>query len=53
MFALVAAIFFFLRAFGVNSDDVDLMVIGFAFWALHFFWNPFPLGAVYVRRDNP
>jgi hypothetical protein len=52
MFALVAAILFFLRALGVDSDSVDLMILGFAFWALHFFWNPLPMGTVFVRRDN-
>lgn len=49
MFAIVAAVIFFLHAFGVldNSEDVTWPFVGAAFWALHF-GVPF---AVPFRRD--
>lgn len=36
MFALVAAIIWFLAAFGVKMSGVDLVVLGLAFLGLHF-----------------
>jgi hypothetical protein len=52
MFALVAAIIFFLRAFGVidNTADVDWFTCALGFLALHFFWNPWPI--VVARYNN-
>ncbi len=45
MFALAAAVFFILRAFGVNSDDVDFTFLALGLWSLHFFYAvPFPKG---------
>lgn len=38
MFALVAAIIFFLAAFGVHLGSVNLLMLGLAFLALHFAW---------------
>ena len=38
MFALIAAIILFLHGVGVldNGDDANWLIIGLAFWALHF-----------------
>jgi uncharacterized oligopeptide transporter (OPT) family protein len=49
MFAVVAAVIFFLHAFGVldTTEDVNWVFLGVAFWALHF-GVPF---TVPFRRD--
>lgn len=36
MFALIAAIIWFLAAFGVHVGSVNLLLLGLAFLALHF-----------------
>lgn len=36
MFALIAAIIWFLAAFGVHVGGVSLLLLGLAFLALHF-----------------
>lgn len=36
MLALVAAALFLLAAFNVSIGDVDLLLLGLAFWAAHF-----------------
>lgn len=36
MFALIASIFIFLAAFGVELGTVNLLYVGLGFWALHF-----------------
>jgi hypothetical protein len=36
IFALIAAVLFFLRAFGIELGSVDLMLLGLGFLALHF-----------------
>ena len=41
MFALIAAIIWFLAAFGVHLGSVSLLLLGLAFLALHF---AFPVG---------
>lgn len=54
MFAIVAAVLFFLRGVGVidNTADIDWVLIAAAFWALHFGF-PFSVGTIYTRsRDN-
>lgn len=38
MFALIAAIIWFLAAFGVHVGSVSLLLLGLAFLALHFAW---------------
>jgi hypothetical protein len=44
MFALIGAIILFLAAFGVHAGNVNLVILGLAFWALHFAfaWTPWP-----------
>lgn len=52
MFALVASIILFLRAFGVidNSADIDWFMVGLGFWALHF---AVTVGLpIRINRDN-
>lgn len=39
MFALIAAIIWFLAAFGVHVGSVSLLMLGLAFLALHFAWT--------------
>lgn len=39
MFALIAAIIWFLAAFGVHIGSVSLLLLGLAFLALHFAWS--------------
>lgn len=56
MFAIVAAVIFFLRAFGVidSTADVDWVLVAAGFWALHFGWNPFPvIMTQYNSRRSP
>jgi hypothetical protein len=38
MFALIAAIIWFLAAFGVHVGSVNLLLLGLAFLGLHFAW---------------
>jgi hypothetical protein len=38
MFALIAAIIWFLAAFGVHIGSVNLLLLGLAFLGLHFAW---------------
>lgn len=38
MFALIAAIIWFLAAFGVHLGSVSLLMLGLGFLALHFAW---------------
>lgn len=38
-FALIAAVIWFLAAFGVHIGDVSLLMLGLAFLALHFVWS--------------
>lgn len=42
MFALIAAVIFALAAFGVLGGSVNWLLLGLAFWALHFAfsWTP-------------
>lgn len=44
MFALIAAIIWFLAAFGVTINGVNLLYLGLAFLALEFAfeWRPWP-----------
>jgi hypothetical protein len=58
MFALVAAIILFLNGAGVvdNSKDANWLLIGLAFWALHFAFSwglPFLVGPPWDRSRNP
>lgn len=39
MFALIAAVIWFLAAFGVHIGSVSLLLLGLAFLALHFAWS--------------
>lgn len=39
MFALIAAIVWFLAAFGVHLGSVSLLYLGLAFFALQFAWG--------------
>lgn len=39
MFALVAALMFFLYGFGVRLGDVSLVWLGVGFLALHLAWD--------------
>jgi hypothetical protein len=38
MFALIAFVILLLAAVGVDAGQIDLFVLGLAFWALHFAW---------------
>lgn len=38
IFALIAALVFFLAAFGVKLSTVDMTLLGLGFLALHFAW---------------
>lgn len=40
MFALIAAIIWFLAAFRVHLGNVDLLLLGLAFLGLHFAFGP-------------
>jgi len=42
MFALIAAIIFFLAAFGVQLGSINMLMLALAFWALHFAWGFYP-----------
>jgi hypothetical protein len=51
MFALIAAIIWFLAAFGVHLGSVDLLLLGLAFLGLHFAWGVgLPLPATWQRQ---
>jgi hypothetical protein len=39
MFALIAAIIWFLAAFNVHLGSVSLLLLGLAFLGLHFAWS--------------
>jgi hypothetical protein len=57
MFALVAAIILFLHGVGVvdNSEDANWLLIGLAFWALHFAfsWALPVVAPPWDRNRNP
>jgi hypothetical protein len=48
IFALIAAVLFFLRAFGVEFDSVDMTSLALGFLALHFAYS----WSVPIRRRN-
>jgi hypothetical protein len=52
MFALIAALIFFLALLGVEFGDVNMMMLGLMFVAIHlaFSWWPFPTP---WRRNSP
>jgi hypothetical protein len=52
MFALIAAIIWFLAAFGVHVGSINLLMLGLAFLALYFAtgWN---LGIAAPWNRNP
>jgi len=53
MFALIAAIIWFLSAFGVHLGGVSLLTLGLAFLALHFaFGTVLPLAPASWRREQ-
>lgn len=52
MFALIAAVIFFLAAFKVALGSVDLLFLGLAFLALQFAWPVgLPVSTTVLRRD--
>lgn len=55
MFALIAAIIWFLAAFGVHLGSINLLLFGLAFLALHFaFGTVLPLApATWHQRQQP
>jgi Zn-dependent protease with chaperone function len=40
MFAIVALVCFVAKLFHGSLGSIDLVVLGFAFLALHFVWSP-------------
>jgi len=50
MFAIVALICFVARLFHGSLGSIDLVVLGLAFLAAHFVWNPI---AMPWTRRNP
>lgn len=53
MFALIAAIIWFLAAFGVGLGSINMMLFGLAFLALHFaFGWGFAVPAPWTRRQG-
>jgi hypothetical protein len=54
MFALIAAIIWFLAAFGVHVGNVSLLLLGLAFLGLHFAtgWG-LGLPATWHRQQPP
>jgi hypothetical protein len=54
MFALVAAIIWFLAAFGVGLGPINMLLFGLAFLALHlaFGWG-LPVAAPWNRQPRP
>jgi hypothetical protein len=52
MFALVAAIIWFLAAFGVGLGSVNMLVLGLAFLGLHFaFGVALPMPSTWHRQQ--
>jgi hypothetical protein len=54
MFALVAAVILFFHGVGVldNGDDSNWLLIGLAFWALHFAFSwALPVASPWERRS--
>lgn len=52
MFALIAAIIWFLAAFGLHLGSLNLLVFGLAFLALHFAFGPL-LPMPWHRQPQP
>lgn len=52
MFALIAAIIWFLAAFGVHVGSVNLLLLGLAFLGLHFAFG-WGLGVAAPWNRNP
>lgn len=54
MFALIAAIIWFLAAFGVGLGSINMMFLGLAFLALQFAFNwGLPVAAPWNRQPTP
>ena len=54
MFALIAAIIWFLAAFGVQLAEINMLVLGLAFLGLHFaFTWGLPVAAPWSRNQQP
>jgi hypothetical protein len=54
MFALIAAIIWFLAAFGVQLGSINMLLFGLAFLALHFaFAWGLPVAAPWARGQQP
>ena len=54
MFALIAAIIWFLAAFGVHLGSINLLLLGLAFLGLHFaFAWGLPVAAPWGRNRQP
>lgn len=52
MFALIAAIIWFLAAFGLHVGSINLLLLGLAFLGLHFaFGVGLPLPATWGQRQ--
>jgi hypothetical protein len=48
IFAVISALLFFLRAFGVELESVDLMMLALGFLALHFAYS----WSIPIRRNG-
>lgn len=54
MFALVAAIIWFLAAFGLHLGGIDMTLFGLAFLGLHFAFSwGLPVAAPWARNQQP
>ena len=54
MFALIAAIIWFLAAFGVGLGKINMLLFGLAFLGLHFaFAWGLPVAAPWHRNQQP
>jgi hypothetical protein len=53
MFALIAAIVWFLAAFGVQLGGLNMTLFGAAFLALHFAITWWPVSVPWGRRSSP
>ena len=51
MFALFAAIVFFIAAIGVKPEAIDLLLLGLALLALHFAFSWAPWSGYIARRQ--
>lgn len=51
MFAICALVCFLLALFHAHVGDLDLVVLGLAFIALHLIWSP--VGLPWNRRQAP